>query len=291
MQLPAISIVVPTCNRLPHLKKCVEALLQLSYHKFEIIIVNDASTDDTKKWLSNLKNQGIKVIHNQKALGASDARNAGIMAAKYPIIAFTDDDCLPHRSWLKELARGFSKPEITFVIGATHYRKKNYRGHFPERLVSNPKAHWPMTCNIAYRKSVLTQLGGFDPFFFNYHNEDSELAIRAVAAGHKFARAAKAVVFHQAQNWTVTSLLASAPNAAVWPILKQRYPKHFATWGAPMFGPIVHPKDYLYLLISPILIPLLLIRYLWNGKRDLKLFFAKWPGLLILRRLYVWGVL
>lgn len=291
MHSPAISIVVPTCNRLAHLKKCVEALLQLSYHKFEIIIVNDASTDSTKKWLSTLKNPQIKVINSSQALGASDARNKGIMAAKYPIIAFTDDDCLPHRNWLKELIKGFSKSETAFAIGATHYRKKNYHGHFPERLVSNPKAHWPMTCNIAYRKSVLKELGGFDPFFFTYHNEDSELAIRAVAAGHKFTSTPKALVFHQEQNWTITSLLLSARNAAVWPILKDRYPKHFVTWGAPMFGPIVHPKDYFYLIASPILVPILLIRYILNGKRNFKLFFTKWPLLLILRRLHIWKII
>jgi len=283
------SIVICTFNRLNYFKECLKKLLDLDFPEYEIIIVNDGSNDGTKEFLENLGNEKVRAIHHKKNLGLSESRNTGIRNAKYDIIAFTDDDCLVDKDWLKNLEKEFTNDNIGFVIGQTFYIEKGYKGYFPERLVSNIDARWPMGCNIAFSKKVFEKCGYFDDFFFRYNNEDSEMAIRVVSKNFSFKRSLDAAVYHQKINWNTKSLLKSAKNASVWVILKKKYPNHYLCFNPPVkFGLFINIKDYFYILILPILVPLLLIRYLINGKSDLKIFFTKWPVLLILRRYLIY---
>ena len=283
------SIVVCTFNRLAYLKKCLSSLLDLNFNKYEIIIVNDGSTDDTKKFLDTLNNDKIKIIHHEYNQGLAVARNTGIKSANYDFVAFTDDDCVVDKNWLTELLKGFTDEKVGFVIGQVFYINKNYRGYFPERLVSNLNAQWPMGCNIAYYKNVFKICGHFDEFFFKYNNEDTEMAIRAISKGFSFNRCPEAIIYHQAMDWTVKSLLKSARNASVWPSLKKKYPNHYLKFGPPIkFNFIINAPDYLFIILTPIFIPLLFLRYIVHGKKNLKIFFTKWPIYLFLRRFYIY---
>ncbi len=285
----SVSVVVSTFNRIEYLKQSVDALLKLNFDNFEIIIVNDGSIDGTGRYLDSFKNSKIRIIHHDANLGLSAARNSGIRAAKYEIVAFTDDDCMVDENWLTKIVEGFSSDNIGFVIGQVFYVKKDYKGYFPERLVRNIGAKWPMGANIAYQKKVFDKIGYFEDYFFKYGNEDSEMAVRVITNGYKFVRALDALVFHQAMDWNVKSLLKSAKNASVWPILKKKYPQHYLVFGPPVkYGIFIEFKDYLYIFTLPILIPVLLARYLINKKNNLKLFFAKWPVYLFLRRYYIY---
>lgn len=289
MDITRCSILVCTYNRINYLKRCIASLLEINFPEYEIIIVNDGSNDGTKEFLDNIKNDKIKVIHHERNQGICAAKNTGIKHANFDIIACTDDDCTVDRGWLAELLRGFGNEQIGFVIGQTFYISKNYKGYFPERLVANQNAKWPGGANIAFSKKVFDVSGNFDNSFFKYNNEDTEIAIRIVSKGYKFNRAPNAIVCHQAMNWTVKSLLRSARNASVWPVLKKKYPNHYSHFGPPVkFGLIVNMEDYLYLITAPIFIPLLFIRYILHGKRDIKIFFTKWPVYLLLRRFYIY---
>ncbi len=285
---PKCTIILPTYNRMKYLPKSLEAIFNLDYPDFEIIVVNDGSIDGTKKYLDDLKNPHLRIFHNETNKGLSFSKNRGAQIAQTNYIAFTDDDCVVKNDWLKKLIEGFTTSDIFFVFGQTFYIKENYRGYFPERMVQNLGARWPAGGNIMYRRELFEKIGYFNPFFDYYHNEDSDLAIRAANAGLKFKRTTQAVIYHQPMNWTVKSLLASAHNDAVWPIFKKRYSKAYQTFGPPIkFNFIVQPQDYLYIIALPILLPVLLLRYFWHKKSDLKLFFAKWPLYLFLRRFYI----
>ena len=287
--IQSASIVVCTYNRLDYLKKCLTSLLELKFLDYEIIIVNDASSDGTSAWLNNLNNPKIKIIHHQVNQGPSLARNSGAQIAQNEIVAFIDDDCLADKNWLKELLAGFNDEKVGLVIGSTFYVSQNYKGYFPERLINNQNAKWPGAGNIAYRQTVFKTCGGFDNYFFQYNNEDSEMAIRALSYEFLFKRATSAIVYHQPAKWTTKSLLRSAKNASVWPILKKRYPKYYLIFGPPIkFNFIINPLDYILLITAPISIPLLFIRYLLNGQGDVKIFFTRWPVYLILRRYYIY---
>jgi glycosyltransferase involved in cell wall biosynthesis len=292
----SVTVIVCTYNRLAYLPGCLAAIdaLDLTGQEAELVVVNDGSSDGTRDWLNDWQRRPhtlpVRVIHHEKNQGLSAARNTGIAVARFDILAFTDDDCHVDARWLQELLPAFRDPAVGLAFGETIYIKPGYVGYFPERLVRNPGAHWPMGCNIAYRRAVFTKAGLFDPFFFRYNNEDSEMAIRAVTSDFAFSRRQSAIVYHQAMDWSVASLLRSARNASVWPILKKRYPQHYLTFGPPVTaGWIVNVRDYLYFLTLPIFLPILLLRYLTHGKRDLKIFFAKWPIYLCLRRWYIWN--
>ncbi|MDD5606045.1 MAG: glycosyltransferase family 2 protein [Patescibacteria group bacterium] len=283
------SVIVPTYNRLGYLKKCLASLRNLDHQDFELVVVDDASTDGTREFLESWQDDRVRVIRQPMNQGVARARNVGIKVASGEVLAFIDDDCVAEPAWLGSLLQGFTNEEIGFVIGQTFYARPGYKGYFPERLVSNVGARWPMTSNIAFRRQVFNKCGGFDDFFLQYNNEDSEMAIRAVTQGFDFVREKAAVVYHQPADWTVASLWRSARNASVWPVLKKYYPETYMVFGPPVSGGwLVNGMDYFYILTAPILIPALLLRYLWHGKRDLKIFFAKWPIYIFLRRFYIY---
>ncbi|MFA6423849.1 MAG: glycosyltransferase family 2 protein [Candidatus Magasanikbacteria bacterium] len=289
MNFPGCTITLCTYNRLESLKRSLASLLALDYPEFEIIIINDASVDGTSKYLTTLRDPKIKVVEHQKNLGLSEARNSGIKAARYNFVASVDDDCVVDKNWLKNLMVGFTSENIAFVFGQVNFVAENYHGYFPDRLVRNIGAFWPMGGNIVYRKKVFDKIGYLNSDFFYFNNEDSEIAIRAVANGFEYARAPQAIVTHEPAIWNVKSLWRSARNGAVWPKLKKLYPKDYLHFHPKvLWGMVVLPLDYLFLLSLPICVPILLVRYLWHGKRGLKIFFAKWPILLFLRRYYIW---
>lgn len=289
MDQPGFSIIVTAYNSGSYIKKTLEALLALDYPDYEIIIINDASTDGTEEYLNSLTDANIRVIHNERNLKTCEARNRGVALAKNSLIAFTDHDCLPKKNWLEQLAMIFSSEEVGFTFGQVIYVREGYRGYFPERLVHNDHGRWPMGCNLAFRKSTFTKLSGFDPVYFPYGNEDTELALRAITQGVTYARAPGAIVYHQAMDWTVQHLWRSARNASVWPRLKRLYPRNYLCFEPRIKGGvIIEWKEYVYMFLFPLLLPLLLIRYFLYGKRNMKIFFAKWPIFLLLKRWYIW---
>lgn len=100
MTSPLISVVIPTHNRAPILKKAIDSVLLQTERDLELIIVDDASTDETSELLNEFvkADARIKVIKNKVALGGGGARNAGIFASKGQWVAFLDDD----DEWFKE---------------------------------------------------------------------------------------------------------------------------------------------------------------------------------------------
>lgn len=94
MNNPKVSVIIPTCNRARSLKKAIQSVLQQSFQSFEIIIVNDASRDNTLDILNELQQQDarIQVISHSKSVGGSEARNIGIRASCGEWVAFLDDD-------------------------------------------------------------------------------------------------------------------------------------------------------------------------------------------------------
>lgn len=182
MRYPEISIVMATYNRVHLLHNQLVAFENqtLDQNRFEVVIVNDGSSDHTnivlEEWSDKLKNLSFV---NQVNSGPAVARNTGVAHAKGEVIAFTDDDCIVDDDWLERILDVFKDESIKVLEGFTYTNKKLRTPftHQIENIKWNPVIP---TCNAAYRKSFFEEIGGFDESFPFPHNEDTELAWRVL---------------------------------------------------------------------------------------------------------------
>jgi len=118
---PRVSVVVPTCNRRPILERCVKSLAEQTYPNYEIIIVDDGSTDDTPEFLQQFAaghpELEFRHFRNEPNLGANPSRNLGIRESTGEFVAFADSDCIAHPDWLEQLLRGFTSDRVAAVVG------------------------------------------------------------------------------------------------------------------------------------------------------------------------------
>src|SRR3989339_227825 len=103
-----ISVVIPTYNRSKSLKMCLQSLKKQSFKDFEVIVVDDGSTDDTKKSFDSISSSRFRYIKKENG-GQSSARNLGVKESVGDIIAFTDDDCVVDVNWLKAVKQSFDR--------------------------------------------------------------------------------------------------------------------------------------------------------------------------------------
>lgn len=166
MKLPNASIVVATYNRASTLRKVLKAMLELEYPaKYEIIVVNDGSTDNTKEMLAKefLGNKKITIVNFERNQGVCRARNEGIKLARYEIVVNMDHDCIPSKTWLKDLVSGFTDEKIGVV--------SSYGGFGGT--------------STAFRKKLLEMVNGYDEDY-RYYREDTDLTFKIIELGYEF---------------------------------------------------------------------------------------------------------
>jgi glycosyltransferase involved in cell wall biosynthesis len=204
---PVASVVVPAYNRahlLPQLVRALEA--QRGVDGFEAIIIDNGSVDDTSAVLHELAEKStipITVLRMEENKGPCPARNLGWRAAKAPIVAFTDDDCVPEEGWLAALLVHIENADL--VQGRTEPDPTDPRpiGPFGRTVIIREEAGHYETCNLAYRKTLLEQLDGFDEDFHRLPGgpvtwgDDTDLGWRARESGARTTFATDAVVYHE----------------------------------------------------------------------------------------------
>jgi len=183
------SVVVPTYNRPKLLQKCLKSLINQDYPKkdYEIIVVNNASSNHTNLIISSLMKQykNIRFITNKTNKGPGYSRNRGIKKSKGKFIAFTDDDCVVDKDWLKKIEDSFKKSKVDAVGGSISNPTElyiawaqyilNFSSWFPkgsDRYVKDIP-----TANIAYRRSVIINhffpehlsSQGYEDSIYNFH--------------------------------------------------------------------------------------------------------------------------
>lgn len=122
-----ISIVVPIYNAEKFLDKCIQSVLNQSYQNFELILVNDGSTDNSLRIIEKYnKEERIKLI-NKKNTGVSDTRNIGIENATGNLMTFLDSDDYFDENYLYEMVTELNKHNCELVISGLTYRDENYR--------------------------------------------------------------------------------------------------------------------------------------------------------------------
>jgi hypothetical protein len=205
VSLPEISVVVASHDRALRLRWLLNSLEDqtLGRERFELIVAHDSDDEGATAALLDEHPVGARAIRfDPPAAGlntASKLRNAAWRAARAPLIVFTDDDCRAPGDWLEQALAAATAHPGAVVQGMTlpdPDEEPNGHGAFPRTQHIVPPVPWAQACNIVYPRALLEQLGGFveDPPLAA--GEDTELAIRARAAGAPYVGAREALTWH-----------------------------------------------------------------------------------------------
>lgn len=201
---PLVTVVVATHGRADVLVEALDAIDGQTLDGAQVVVVDDESPDATPDVLRQRRVRWLRVSRR----GPGRARDAGWRAVTSPIIAFTDDDCIPAADWLEHLVRPILDGDADFVQGRTMPRPDHTdrRGRWSRTQRIERENGLYQTCNIAYRREVLEAVGGFRPEFSGplTAGEDTDLAWRALEAGYRSAFEPSALVHHAV--WPATYL-------------------------------------------------------------------------------------
>ncbi|NNM27978.1 MAG: glycosyltransferase, partial [Akkermansiaceae bacterium] len=233
---PRISVVVCTFNGAERLKACLAACLAIDFPDFEVLVIDDGSTDRTRAVVAECT--GARYIHQDHA-GLSAARNRGAREASGEIIAYTDDDCEPDRDWLFWLARAFADPATAAAGGpnlppvpdgcqeAVVAAAPGAPSHV---LLDDTNAEHLPGCNLALRRASLEQAGGFREQFTTA-GDDVDLCWRFLDRGWRLTFAPCAFVWHRRRPTLPRFLLQQLRYGRAEALLYEAHPERFSPGG------------------------------------------------------------
>lgn len=167
---PSFTVVVCSFNGSSTIEQTLTALEKLNYPDFEVVVVNDGSTDNTAEIAENFP---VTLISTENR-GLSSARNTGFMAGTGELIAYIDDDAFPEPQWLRYLAITFMRNDVAGVGGPNYPVPDdllvaecvaNAPGGPLEVMLTDTIAEHIPGCNMSFRRTALEKVGGFDPQF------------------------------------------------------------------------------------------------------------------------------
>jgi GT2 family glycosyltransferase len=191
---PPISVVYPTCGRPELLLRSIEALLAGPAPPEEIVVVDQSRSPATRDALLARGASRIRHVPSDER-GLSRARNRGVAAARFPVIGFLDDDCVPACDWTRTARAAVEQLHGSVVwIGRLVRDPLELARPDPQpaqrtvRGAADPWSVGPTGGNCLYRRSVLEELSGFDPRLGQGTDfpgaEDGDMLIRVLRAGH-----------------------------------------------------------------------------------------------------------
>lgn len=284
----SVSVVVVAYNESARIQGCITAILANDFPEFEVVVVDDASDDDTASIAAACDDMRVKVLRNEVRLGPAASRNFGISACRGDYIFFLDADCTVGSDWIRMGAEPMEDNEsIIAVEGAMFYERA--RPSIFDKVPVNPfynlELRGSLTAprcdfgsgNLAIRRSALLTVGGFNARRYPNGREDTDLGRRLMRLG-EFAYAPAMKAIHRAETWRLGSLLRNARRYAADVVFcKDHGVFHFRS------GVFLHPR-FLAMLLFPPLIPL---RFRLDSTRAWRFLAAFYIYLLALR-LVIW---
>jgi mycofactocin system glycosyltransferase len=271
--LPTVTVIVPVYNRPEDIRACLDSLMAIDYpkDKLEILVVDDASTDQTPDIVSRYP---VELVRNSENRMASSCRNLAAARSRGDILAFIDSDCEADRMWLRELLPALKDPAIAVVGGMVESRGDNLAldryeqvrsslkmGLWPKRSsASNPFFYVP-SCNLLIRRDVFLQSGGFNESMTV--GEDVDLCWRVRNRGLHIEYRPSGKIFHKHRNRIQSFCGRRFDYGTSEPFLARLYPHKIKKmsfgpgtvlfWLAVVAGGILH-SAFLFLLAGIILL-------------------------------------
>jgi O-antigen biosynthesis protein len=248
LSFPTISVVVCSYNGSHTIRDTLSGLANLEYPHYETIVVDDGSTDNTAAIASEYD---VRLIRTPQS-GLSHARNVGMQAATGEIVAYIDDDAYPDPHWLTYLAITFMETSHVGVGGPNLPPPEdgmvaqcvaNAPGGPSHVLLSDREAEHIPGCNMAFRKSCLEAIAGFDPQF-RTAGDDVDICWRLQEQGWTIGFSPAAVVWHHRRNsvWRYWKQQQGYGKAEA--LLEQKWTDKYnilghLTWSGRIYGPSV----------------------------------------------------
>ncbi len=233
---PLVSVVVCAYNAEETIGACLESLRLLRYPDYEVVLVNDGSADRTLEIAQRFPE--VRIV-SQTNRGLSAARNAGIEASSGEIVAFTDADCAVDPDWLVYLAHAFVSNGFVAVGGPNLPPASESRtvacvaaapGGPTHVLLNDEVAEHIPGCNMAFRKEVLRQIGGFDAVF-RVAGDDVDVCWRLQNQGYSIGFSPAALVWHERRRSVRAYLRQQRGYGAAEALLHFKHPYRFNLLG------------------------------------------------------------
>ena len=225
------SIITATHNRADFLEKCINAILAQSFKSFELIIVNDCSTDNTREALQKFsKSKKVRIINLEKNLGPVGARNKAFEISRGEIIIVMDDDCVAEKKWLSAIMQPFKNKKIGMATAygegagtSTAYLRK------------------------AIGKKFFDECFKVEPFSSFSFREDTDLTFRILEKGFLKVEVPHLFAHYHRQPQTLLKKIKYAwsrlSNHVVDPLLFKKHPAMTAKFLNIKFGFLRDPLD------------------------------------------------
>ena len=227
---PKVTVVVPSHGRADRLERLLGALAEqdLPADDFEVVVVDDASPDGTAAVLAEAEAAGtlpLRVLTQPVRRGPAAARNLAWRSSRAPVIAFTDDDCVPDPGWLRAgLAALDGRARVAVGRTAPPPDQLHLAGAPFSRVMEVDSARFFETCNVFYRRDDLVAVGGFDERFRRPSGEDTRLGLAMTAAGVEPVFAGDALVHHDVRPGSLRDALREAARWADLPLVLKGRP-------------------------------------------------------------------
>lgn len=232
---PRVSVVVASYNGARTLEECLLSLQRLNYPNFEVIVIDDGSTDATAEIVVKFS---VRPIHVPNG-GLSQARNLGISAATGEIVAFLDSDAYADPDWLYYIVSALEEHEAAAVGGPNLSPPQDgFMAQCVDFAPGNPihvltddelAEHVP-GCNMAFRKEKLAQIGNFNPAH-RAAGDDVDVCWKLLFRGEKVAFSSGAVVWHHRRPSLRTFWRQQVGYGFAEAHLQHRYPARFNCFG------------------------------------------------------------
>lgn len=200
-----VSIIMPVLNNLSYTEKAINSIEKNTMNEYELIIIDNASTDGTEEYLKQKseENDKIKIISNEKNLGVSKSWNLGVSLSEYDIVCIVNNDIeIMTPDWAYEMQKIISKnSHIYWVSPRTCYEKDSKRmtykrTHYEQLAYGNNPDSYVVGCCFMCPKIAFSEIGMFDEKFDIKYYEDLDYINRIMKAGKIVSMCNSVIVYH-----------------------------------------------------------------------------------------------
>jgi len=244
LNYPAISVVICAYNGEEWIEECLDGCSAIDYPNFEVILVDDGSSDHTLALAeSKAKKYGFKVLAQAANGGLSAARNRGMEAASGEIIAYLDQDAYPDEHWLRYLAITFLSTQAA-VVGGPNINPlcagplsdcvDQAPGNSQIVMRDAESADHIPGCNLAVRKAFMKSIGGFD-LRYRYGGDDVNFCWKVIKSGGRLAVSPGAMIWHYRRKNIASFWRQQKGYGKGEAVLERDWPERFNSLGHQVF--------------------------------------------------------